>query len=63
LKIASTEMGSVAEMIDPKSSAVNTGSPVAQWTRYPVTKVAISGLSFVARKSTVLRFDNYPRWI
>ncbi len=42
LKIASTEMGSVAEMMHPKRSAMSTGKPINQCTRYPVTRAASS---------------------
>jgi len=31
--MARTEIGSVAEIIAPKSNAVSTGRPVVQWTR------------------------------
>ena len=33
LKMARTEMGSVAEIIAPKSNAIATGRPVVQCTR------------------------------
>ncbi len=33
LKMASTEIGSVAEIIAPKRSAICTGRPVVQWTK------------------------------
>jgi hypothetical protein len=42
LKMASTEMGSVAEMMHPKRSAMSTGKPINQCTRYPVTRAARS---------------------
>ena len=42
LKMASTEMGSVAEMMHPKRSAMSTGKPINQCTRYPGTRAASS---------------------